>query len=157
MNIFEHLSFQEPFEESDLEPDIPTREKEPDSESSTTFYSVASEPEFQPDKKGVHFGNSAPFGNSLDLCHESLDEIFDEALEETMSPSKKSPLKKLKKLFKSTSKEYDLPPTKELTKPYVDMPKLSVNPIYNEDSEMVEETVNNDISIEEATFEPSTR
>ena len=98
---------------------------EPDSESTTTFYSVTSDPESATGK--VHFG--------LNSSH-SVDEIPDSELLKNMSPKSSSPLKKFKQLFKTgQSKEYDIQPGLDITTAYVDLPKVSVNPLFHCDLE----------------------
>ena len=67
-----------------------------------------------------------------------------------MSPGKR--LKKLKKLFRSDSKDnYDLQPGQEITTAYVDLPKVSVNPLFIE-NEMEEYAIPRDFNgVEKST------
>ena len=63
----------------------------------------------------MHYGGSLDSEISLEI-----DQVLEEISE--MSPSKKgSPLRKLKQLFKSNSKEYQIQPGMEIA--YVDLPR----------------------------------
>ena len=118
----------------------------------TSFYSVNSdyEPEVESKQKVVTFG-------------QSYEDLFNELVaedEKNMSPSRKSTFRKLRQIFRTSSKaEYDIQPGQDITTAYIDLPKVSVNPLYNDEQEMIEET-----SLESSTFEepiltvqPSTR
>lgn len=128
-----HIEESEPETEPEHNPVIA---KEPDSESNTSFYSVNSDPE----PAALASLNKVRFGNS-----------FEE--EQNMSPptSKKSPLKKLKKFFAgNSSKEYELAKGMEITTAYVDLPRVSVNPLFDDDfgDEIMETNVNSGVILE---------
>ena len=110
-----------------------------DSASDTTFYSVTSEP--NPEEHRVKFGGKFKSQETFDVSdlEEAVLPIDDEILEYDMSP-----LKKIQKFFKSRSQEYDVNPGMEITTKYVDLPKVSVNPLYIEQGEMMEEIIDED-------------
>ena len=113
---------------------------EPDSASDTTFYSVTSEP--NPEEHRVKFGGKFKSEETIegsDQEDEPVLPVDDEILEYDMSP-----LKKIQKFFKSRSQEYDVNPGMDITTKYVDLPKVSVNPLYIEQGEMKEEIIDED-------------
>ena len=125
---------EEPFESLDEEDSIPEPPKEPDSESNTTFYSVQSDLEDDSQKNRVKFGSSV----SIDKIH--VDDVLNAPIENM------SPIKKLKRLLSSAGSdkrnsrvaEYDVQTGQEFHTAYVDLPKISVNPLFV-DQEMVED------------------
>ena len=113
---------------------------DPDSASDTTFYSVTSEP--NPDEHKVKFGGKFKSEETIegsDQEDEPVLPVDEEILEYDMSP-----LKKIQKFFKSRSQEYDVNPGMDITTKYVDLPKVSVNPLYIEQGEMKEEIIDED-------------
>ena len=75
----------------------------------------------------VKFGPEFYYYKNIDLEEEVSEGIINEILEPEMSP-----LKKIKKLFKSnSSQEYDVNPGLNITTKYVDLPKISLNPLYD--------------------------
>jgi hypothetical protein len=113
-----------------------------DTDSNTSFYSVASELEQIDGEHHVQFGscfelNNFGQDNNLSFDKEDLEET---RMMSSSSPSSKktSPLKKLKALFRSNSKDqYDLEHEYDVTVAYVDLPRVSVNPLFSESNEMV--------------------
>ncbi len=110
-----------------------------DSDSDTSFYSVQSEL----DKPGhVQFGSSTSLDKSVqDLEEFDLDQDYQDNSSLNMSP-----MKKLKNLFRTHSKgEYDLEHQPEsdfdITKTYMDLPRVSVNPLFKDDEPVMEEQV----------------
>ena len=122
--------FEEPFE--DFIPTLPLPQIESDSESNTTFYSIQSDLEDENCKKHVKFGSSLSI-----KTEEVLNSL---QIEENMSP-----IKKLKRILSGAgnsrsarAKEYDVQSGHEIHTAYVDLPKISVNPLFV-DQEMVED------------------
>ena len=122
--------FEEPFE--DFIPTLPLPQIESDNESNTTFYSVQSDLEDENCKKHVKFGSSLSI-----KTEEVLNSL---QIEENMSP-----IKKLKRILSGAgnsrsarAKEYDVQSGHEIHTAYVDLPKISVNPLFV-DQEMVED------------------
>ena len=75
----------------------------------------------------VKFGPEFYYYKNIDLEEEVSEGTINEILEPEMSP-----LKKIKKLFKSnSSQEYDVNPGLNITTKYVDLPKISLNPLYD--------------------------
>ena len=75
----------------------------------------------------VKFGPEFYYYKNIDLEEEVSEGTINEILETEMSP-----LKKIKKLFKSnSSQEYDVNPGLNITTKYVDLPKISLNPLYD--------------------------